>query len=142
MSVSVARRPGVVTFIGIILYIQAILAVVAGVVMLAFKDRISDALEQGATALSNDSVLVSGIVELVVAVLLFAVAAGIMRGSRGWRTFVGVVEAIRMASALFLMIWHHSGGIVSSGFVTILIGVFVLWALYVHPASEEYFESS
>jgi hypothetical protein len=74
------------------------------------------------------------------AVILFFVASGLMRGSHGYRTFVAIVEGLRMASALFLMLFHHGGSFVDSGIVTLLVGTFVLWALYGHDASDGYFE--
>ena len=74
------------------------------------------------------------------AVILFFVASGLMRGSRGYRTLVAIVEGFRMASALFIMLFHHGGAFVDSGIVTLLVGTFVLWALYGHDASDEYFE--
>ncbi len=91
--------------------------------------------------MSSSDLLWSGINEGVVAVLLFLVASGIMRGSRGFRAFVAIVEGIRMASALFLMLFHHNGAFVESGVVTLLIGTFVLWALY-HEKADEYFEAT
>jgi hypothetical protein len=137
------KRPGIVTFIGVILYIQAFLAVVAGIVAIAYKTRLSDTLEnQSGVSFSDSSLLGIGIVELIVAVLLFVVAGGIIRGSRGWRAFVGIVEGLRMASALFAMLYYHDSAFVESGIVTLLIGTFVLWALYGHEKSEEFFEST
>jgi hypothetical protein len=143
MSMTTVKRPGIVTFIGVILYIQAALAVVAGIVAIAYKTRLSDTLEnQSGVSFSDSSVLGIGIVELILAVLLFLVASGIMRGSRGWRAFVGIVEGLRMASALFAMLYYHDSAFVESGIVTLLIGTFVLWALYGHEKSEEFFEST
>ena len=40
------------------------------------------------------------------------------------------------------MIFHHEGGLPYSGFVTLLIGVCVIWALHPNERSEEYFERS
>ena len=45
------RRPGVVTFIGVILYIQAFLALVAAVVMFAFRDRVADVISSNGVRL-------------------------------------------------------------------------------------------
>lgn len=141
MSTTAVRRPGVVTFIGVILYIQAFLAATAAIVSLAFKDRLDGVEVNGVTMSSNGVVATAGI-EAIMAVILFIVAAGLMRGSRGFRLFVAVVEGLRMASALVLMIFHSGGAYVDSGLATLLIGAFVLWALYGHEKSEEYFEST
>jgi hypothetical protein len=142
MSTMGIKRPGVVTFIGVILYIQAALAVVAAVMAFAYKTRLADAItSQSGVDFSGDNLIWLGIVEAITAVVLFLVASGIMRGSRGYRLFVAIVEGFRMASAFFYMLWHHDGPFVESGVVTLLIGIFVLWALY-HEKSDEYFEST
>ena len=143
MGMSPVKRPGVVTFIGVILYIQAVLAVVAGIMAIAYKTRIANSLErQSGVEFGDGSLIGFGIVELVIGVLLFLVASGIMRGSRGWRLFVAIVVGINMAAALGSMLYYHTGAYVESGLVTLLIGVFVLWALYGHEQSERYFEST
>jgi hypothetical protein len=142
MSTTGIRRPGVVTFIGVILYIQAVLAAVAAIVAFAYKTRLADAItNQSGVDFSGDNLIWLGIVEAITAVVLFLVASGIMRGSRGYRLFVAIVEGFRIASAFFYMLWHHDGPFLESGIVTILIGAFVLWALY-HEKADEYFEST
>ena len=143
MSMAPVKRPGIVTFIGVILYIQAVLAAVSAVVLIAFNTRISDQLtRQTGVELDSGWAIGSGIVEGIVAVVLFFVAAGLMRGSRGYRMFVAIVEGFRMASAVFFMLYYHDGAYVETGMVTLLIGTFVLWALYGDEKSEEFFEST
>lgn len=140
MSTPTVRRPGVVTFIGVILYIQAFLAATAAVVGLAFKDRLNDAVIDG-VKVTSANVVGLALVDGVMAVILLIVAAGLMRGSRGFRLFVAIVEGLRMATALGMMLFH-GGAYVGTGIVTLLIGTFVLWALYGHEKSEEYFEAT
>ena len=142
MSVSGVRRPGVVTFIGVILYIQAALAAVAAIMAFAYKTRLSDAISaQSGVELSGDNLIVLGVIEAIVAVVLFFVAAGIMRGSRGMRLFVAIVEGFRMTTAFFYMLWHHDCPFIESGVVTLLIGGFVIWALY-HENADAFFEAT
>jgi hypothetical protein len=141
MSSTGIKRPGVVTFIGVILYIQAALAAVASVMLFAYKARIQDAIStQSGNTLSDGSIVATAGMEAIAAVLLLVVAAGLMRGSRGWRTFVAIVVGIRMALALWVMLFHQTGAFTDLGVVTLLVGAFVLWALYGHDKSEEYFE--
>lgn len=135
-------RPGVVTFIGVILYIQAFLAAVSAVVLLAFRDNIQDFLSDNGSALSDGSVTGTIIGEAVAAILLLIVASGIMSGSKGMRLFVAIVEAIVMGIALYTMVTHHAGAYLYRGFFTLLVGVFVLWALYGNDRSEAFFEGS
>jgi uncharacterized membrane protein (DUF2068 family) len=142
MSMQRIRRPGVVTFIGAIILIQAFLSAVVAVVTLAFKDDVIDFLaDQGGTQ-SESSLTGTAIGAAIAALFLFIVGSGILRGSRGWRLFVVLVQAVNMGFALYLMITHPHSAYMTSGLVTLLIGVFVIWALYGHKESEEYFESS
>lgn len=81
-GVGVLRRPGIVTFIGFVIYIQAFLSAVAGVVLLAFRGDIEDFLSSNGVELSKGEATGSAIGSLVVALFLFIVGAGIIRGSR------------------------------------------------------------
>ena len=136
------RRPGVVTFVGVIILIQAFLSAVVAVVTLAFKDQVLDYLaDQGGTQ-SDASLTGTAVGAGIAALFLLLVGSGILRGSRGWRLFVVIVEAANMGYALYLMITHPHSAFITSGLVTLLIGVFVIWALYGHKESEEYFEGS
>ena len=130
------HRPGVVTFIGIVLWIQAAVAAVAAVAVLLFRD---DSDFQAGTGQSADALLGLAIAELAIAVVLAWVASAILRGSQGMRTAVGVVMAFRVALSLFFMITHHQGGFLYSGIVNIAVAFFVLWALFVNEQSDEWF---
>ena len=48
------RRPGVVSFIGIIMYIQAFLAAVAAISLLIWRDDVLDFLDRQNAPLSGD----------------------------------------------------------------------------------------
>jgi hypothetical protein len=142
MSTQAVRRPGVVTFVGVMILIQAFLNAVVAVVTLAFKDDVNEFLAtQGGTA-SDASITGIAVGAGIAALLLFLVGNGILRGSRGWRLFVVLVQAANMGYALYMMISHPHSAFVTSGLVTLLIGVFVIWALYGHKESEAFFESS
>jgi len=136
------RRPGVVTFIGIILYIQAFLAAVAAISLLIWRNDILDFLEKEGSPLSDGAFTGTVIGEAIVAVLLFIVGNGIMRGSNGFRLFVAIVQSLAMALAIYTLVAHHVGGYVYRGVFTLFIGVFVLWALYGNDESDKYFETN
>jgi len=142
MSYQPVRRPGVVTFVGVIILIQAFLSAVVAVVTLAFKDEVVDFLAEQGGSQSEASLTGTAIGAGIAALFLLFVGAGILRGSRGWRLFVVIVQAANMGYALYLMITHPHSAYITSGLVTLLIGVFVIWALYGHKESEEYFEGS
>ena len=52
-STAPARRPGVVTFIAVIMYIQAALAVIAGISLLIWRNDVLDWLEQEGAPLTD-----------------------------------------------------------------------------------------
>ena len=137
-----ARRPGVVTFVGIVMLIQAFLTAVEGIVLLAFRDNIQDFLTEYGETISDSTSTGMAIGSLVVAALLALAGFGILGGSRVWRLLTIIVVAIRMAFAVWAMIVHPHGAFFTTGLVTLLIGFFVIWALYGHKESEEYFEST
>jgi hypothetical protein len=133
------RRPGVVTFIGIILYIQAVVAAAFGIV--AFLER--NNLEwQLVTGQSDSDLIVFAIVELIFAVALFLVASGVMSGAKWSRMLVAIVAGLRIVALSWWMLTHHAGGIHSAAIIHILIYVFVLWALYGHKESSEFYEGA
>ena len=136
------RRPGVVSFIGIILYVQGFLAAVAAISMLIWRDDILDFLEKEGSPLSDGAFTGSIIGEAIAAVLLFLVAAGIMRGSNGMRLLVAIVECFSMAVAIYVLVAHHTGGLVYRAVFSLFVGVFVLWALYGNDESDRYFEAN
>jgi hypothetical protein len=137
---STTQRPGVITFIGVIMYIQAFMAAVAALSLLIWKNDIVDFLEREGTALSDGAFTGTIIGEVIAALLLFFVANGIMRGSNGFRMFVAIVQGLSMVLATYTLIAHHVGSYAYRGVFSLFIGVFVLWALYGNEQSQEYFE--
>jgi hypothetical protein len=129
----------VVTLVGVIIYVQALIAAV--VAILAFLNR-DDSHWQTQTGQDADSLLATAIVEAVLALVLLWVASSIMRGGTGARTLVAVVMVIRIGVAAWAMLSHHGGGIFGTSTITIVVALFVLWALYGHAESDEYFRST
>ncbi len=141
-SSSAVRRPGVVSFIGVILYVQAFLAAMAAVAMLIWRDDVLDFLEKEGSPLADGGLTTTIIVEAIAAVLLFVVANGIMRGSKGIRLFVAIVQCVSMAGAIYILVAYHVGGYVYRAVFSLFVGVFVLWALYGNDESDRYFEGT
>lgn len=137
-----ARRPGVVTFIGVIMYIQAFLAAIAAVSLLIWRKDILDFLEKEGSPLSDGAFTGTIIGEAIAALLLFLVANGIMRGSSGFRLFVAITQGLAMALAVYTLVAHHVGGYVYRSVFTLFLGVFVLWALYGNDESDQFFEAN
>ncbi len=133
------HRPGVVTLVGVVIYIQALLAGVVAV--LAFLNR-NDAHWQEQTGQNADALLATAIVEGIVALILVAVASSLMGGGRGARGLVAFVMVLRIGVAAWAMLSHHAGGVFGTSIITIAIALFVLWALYGNSESDAYFRST
>ena len=131
------RRPGVVTFVGVVLYIKAAIAVVVAIALFFNRDN---ADFMSVTGRDSDWLTGTAVGEIILAVLLFLVAAAIMSGAKWARLAVAIVLGIRMAVAVYWMIVHFGGGLQWNALLTVGIGIFVLWALYGNDASERYFE--
>jgi uncharacterized membrane protein len=114
---------------------------VVAVVTLAFRDDVQEFLASQGGTQSDASIQGTAVGAGIAALFLFIVGSGILRGSRGWRLFVVLVQAANMGYVLYMMITHPHSAFVTSGLVTLLIGVFVIWALYGHKESSEFFET-
>ena len=133
------HRPGVVTFVGIVLYIQAFASAAYGIV--AFLERNNEKM-QLVTGQSDSDLIVQSILQLLVAALLFFVAASVMSGTNWGRLLVAIVAGIQIVVLTWILITHHAGGFQTMGMVYIGIDIFVLWALYGHKESQEFYEGA
>jgi hypothetical protein len=131
----VTQRPGVITFIGVIMLIQAALNLVAGIVMIALnsQQRIIDE-----TNLTSGELVTSGIISLVVGAMVGLVTLALLAGSRVARGLVAAVQVLLVISATWHMFFNHTGAWLFSGLLQVAIAVFVLWALYNEKADAYY----
>ena len=138
-NVTIVRRPGVVTFVGIVLYIKAALAAVVALALVIERnnDELLSAMGQ-----TSDQIwyVVAG--EVVAALLLLWVASAIMSGAKWSRLAVAIVLGLRLAFATYWMIAHIGGGMQWNAVLSAGIAIFVLWALYGNHESQEYFEGA
>jgi hypothetical protein len=131
----VQKRPGVITFIGYLMVLQAAFGGIAGIVLIAARGAASAVDATGATEFE---LLVAGILMLIVAAIQGLVGLGILGGSRLARGIVAVVQVANVMTASYLMFTHHTGAFLYSGLITVAVAVFVLWALFNERADEYY----
>lgn len=136
-STITARRPGVITFVGVVLYIKAVMAAVIGIALL-FEKNTSEL--QSITGRDGDFLQATAFTELVVALLLFLAASAIMSGQKWARMLVAIVVTIRLAVVAYWMVTHIGGGLHWNAILSAGIGIWVLWALYGNEESQDYFE--
>lgn len=129
------RRPGIITFIGVLILINGTVAAVSAVV--AFV-----ALAQGSNEFTDTQLWTAAIVETTVAALAFIVASYLMSGSKAARGFVTIVVVLRMIASAVVIVTHHNGGYMALGVIGAVFGVVILWALYVHEGAVAYFDAS
>lgn len=134
---TIVKRPGVITFIGVLIYISAAMAAIASIAAFLGKGT----AEAAALGLSDTSLVTAGVVEAIIAVLMVLTAYYLMSGSKGARLVVAVVMGIRLVAVVWIMLTHHVGGFLWSGLLSAAFALFVLWALYGDDRSEEYFEA-
>ena len=130
-------RPGVVTLVGIVVYINALIAAVTAVAV--FLNR-TDSEWQAAYGSENE-LLTLAVIEGALAILLFAVGSGGMSGVKWARLAVGIVVGVRLAVLSWFMLTHlGNGAFTFSTVVALALALFVLWALYGKDESEAYYE--
>lgn len=129
-----AKRPFPVSFVGVLLYINALLAAV-GAAVAFFVLATGGAFQAGFT---TNELWTAGILEAVASLILLLAANRVMSASRGARTFVAVVMGIRLASTVWLMLTDHTA-YQANAIIAAAMALFILWALYGNDASEAYF---
>ena len=134
------KRPGTVTFVGVLLAIGAVLNAAVGIALIVEKDVTA---LQDVFGVSDPNVMVTtGVVELIIAGLLALVAWAIFSGANWARWAVAVVIGIRVAVAGWWLITHLDGGIHWNAIISIAFGIFILWALFGNKESSDYFEKA
>lgn len=129
------KRPGVITFIGWLLLIKSAMAAVTA--LFAFVGLFVDG-----TNLDDDQLLIVGLVEALVAVLFLWAGQSLLSGSKGGRTFIGVIIGIRLLATVVVMLTHHTGGYLAVSAFAAAIGVIALYALFVDKDSTAYFDGT
>jgi hypothetical protein len=126
---SPAARPGGVTLIAILVWIQGFFDIVAGIILL---------FNQGDSSLLDDfggagGLITSAIVYILIGIILIVIARGLLRGSNGARILVTASEVITLAGALFLMFAAPSQFL--SAVITALIALIVIMLLWTGRAA-------
>ena len=104
MTSTAARAPFGVRFLSILLYVGAILDIIAGIVLLTQRNDadLLDALEA-----TTSDVTTYGVVAIVMGVIVFLVASA-LRGGAGWARFlVALIAIVRVAGLVWITIGSH-----------------------------------
>ena len=93
-------RPGGVTLVAVLTWIQGFLDVIAGTILLFNVNNPAFEREFG----YGDAVLIAGIATIVIGVVIIAVARGLLSGSRFARGVVTIFVLLSLVSAVYVAI--------------------------------------
>ncbi|MFF1574540.1 hypothetical protein ACFVWR_17485 [Leifsonia sp. NPDC058292] len=124
MSAATAR-PARVTFIAVLTWIQALLNLISGIGLLVFQNDPSLRVQFGGSA----GVIITGILLIVIALVTFSVARGLLRGSSIARAIVTLVQLLAIASTVYtaILLPNQLVGAAISAAISLII-IVMLWS--------------
>jgi hypothetical protein len=122
-----ATRPGSVTFVAVLAYINGVLNIVGGVVILFTRDQMVQSSDPGAMA----GITTSAILGIILGIVILIVARGLLNGSRFARGIVTIVMILNAISGVILLFSLQF----FSGILEILWAVVMLSLLYTRRAN-------
>lgn len=121
------NRPGSVTFVAVLAYINGVLNIIGGVVVLFTRNSMVRASDAGAlTAITTEA-----IVSIILGIVILVVARGLLDGSRFARGLVTVVMVLNAISGVVQMFSLQF----FSGILEILWAIVMLSLLYTRRAN-------
>jgi uncharacterized membrane protein len=122
-----AGRPGSVTFVAVLTYINGILNIVGGVILLFTRESAPGAETAGGLA----GVTTSAIVSIVLGIVILIVARGLLDGSRVSRALVSLVMVLNLINGVLQLFTLQF----FSGVLEILWSIIVLSLLFTRRAN-------
>ena len=122
-----------ISVITIIMYIQAIFGIAAGIFLIIDKD----ALAHEISGIGESTLLAYGITMIVIAVITGLLALGLRSASAGVRLFIAVISVLHLATGVWGLI--ALPGARMAGLMQALIALIVLYLLYGSDESNEFF---
>ncbi|AQX79408.1 hypothetical protein BWO91_04950 [Plantibacter flavus] len=124
-----AKRPGGVTIVAVIVWIQGFLSALGGALLMIGANTPNGNLQ---------GMQVAGLVSLILGIITIIVGVGLLRGSGVARVLTTIVLVLSIASAVYAMI---TTGNVATQIISLLLAVIGLILLYTKAASD-YFRSA
>jgi hypothetical protein len=121
-----AVRPGSVTFVAVLTYINGILNVIGGVILLITRDQVAGSAGGGVAGITT-----AAIISILLGILVIIVARGLLRGSPGARVVVTVVMIVDIVNGIILLF----SGQLASGIVQILWSLLIIVLLFTRRAN-------
>ncbi|WP_285024978.1 hypothetical protein [Plantibacter sp. ME-Dv--P-122b] len=124
-----AKRPGGVTIVAVIVWIQGFLSALGGALLMIGANTPNGNLQ---------GMNVVGLVSLILGIITIIVGVGLLRGSSVARVLTTIVLVLSIASAVYAMV---TTGNVATQIISLLLAVIGLILLYTKAASD-YFRSA
>ena len=141
-AVSPVQRPGTITFIVVLMWINAILEIIGGV-LLIIASRSNDVVTSVQAGVENNipveqisesSLLWAGIISILFGLITILLATGLKNGSNGVRIFLTILIVLQiLIDAAEMTAWQNKS--VWTGLIAILIWLIVLGMLWSSRAS-------
>jgi uncharacterized membrane protein len=122
-----APRPGSVTLVAVLTYINGILNVIGGVILLITRHSMVAPDNSGGLA----GITTAAIISIVLGVVIVVVARGLLRGSSGARTVVTVVMILDIVNGIVLLFASQ----VANGIVQIVWALLIIVLLFTKRAN-------
>ena len=127
------RIPLGISIITIIMYIQAIFGIAAGIFLILDKDALAHEL----SGISESTLLAYGILAIVGAVITGLLALGLRSASNGVRLFIDVVMVFHLGVGIWGLV--ALPGVRMAGLMQALLAGVVLYFLYGSEDANEFF---
>ena len=124
-----AKRPGGVTIVAVIVWIQGFLSALGGALLMIGANTPNGNLQ---------GMQVAGLVSLILGIITIIVGVGLLRGSSVARVLTTIVLVLSIASAVYAMV---TTGNLATQIISLLLAVIGLILLYTKAASD-YFRSA
>lgn len=128
-------RPVAVTVVVVLGMVEAVLGVLAGVILIAARDERNVIRESG---LTPDQLLGVGIAYVVIGAIVAFLVLALARGSNFARFVIGLVSLLHLAGGVYALLWL-SGDNRWSGVGAIVVALAILYLLFGSERSREFF---
>lgn len=136
MSASAVRRPTRVTIVAVVVFIQGLISLIAGIGLVV--ERNNDSLLEHVDVTSS-TVAAYGWVAIAVGVISLLAGWGLFGGANWARMLVAIVQVVQAAGGVYLL-FGWDGHYRFQGIQQIAFALLVLWMLFSSQA-ERFFES-
>lgn len=130
-----AKRPGIITFLGVLGYISGIFKVLLGLVIVLDKNRVEAFATQNMT---NGVILSAGVVMLLLGALTIFIANSLLSGQKWAQVWYGIVFTLNLVVGI-VTTFTHTGDARWSALASAVIAFIALQLIFSNRA-QEYFE--